>query len=62
MRFETASTSHTGSRPDHPGHRASDDIYEQMGTIIALLERQKTILYNIGLNAVPTDFRQRQNP
>lgn len=39
-----------------------DDLYSRLGTIISLLERQNSMIYNIGLNAVDNeDFWHKQN-
>lgn len=39
-----------------------DDLYARLGTIIGLMERQNTMIYNIGLNAIENaDFWHEQN-
>lgn len=47
--------------PKHP-QPTPYDIYHRLGTIISLLERQNTMIDNIGLNAVKDeDFWRNQN-
>lgn len=42
-----------GSNPDSQRTRAStDDLSNQLSTVIGLLERQNRLLYNIGKNAI----------
>ncbi len=53
----------TGSDPSSSRVRATpDDLYNRLGTLIGLMERQNTMIYNIGLNAAENeDFWHNQN-
>ncbi len=46
-RAEDPSSSRTRATPD--------DLYDRLGTIIGLMERQNTMIYNIGLNAAENE-------
>lgn len=52
-----------GADPDANRLRASmDDVFNRLGTLVGLMERQNTMIYNMGLNAVEDeDYWHQQN-